>query len=571
MGPLIAIALKSLIVAGAALLILRLAHRRSAADRSLIAHFGLGAMLLLPLGSLLLPPLGVSGPAFLAAEPAAPTNPSIATSPLLDGPSQAMPASTIAEAAPGLFAGIDPVFLLYLLPALILALLTVAAVGRLMVLKGRASVLIEPQWITALAHAQRRMGFKHGTALLTSNELPSPVSWGVMRPVILLNEEAAGAHDQAEAVIAHELAHVAHLDWAKLLLARVVVALFWFNPLAWLLSREAHQLREEAADDAVLAADIDDTDYAQLLVGVARHECRGFLLGAHGVAPAKNSLARRVRRVLDGALERAPGGWRWTSAAAFFAAGMAVPLAALTVISGAQPAAAGVPATRVAAVEADATSPRRSDVVAAVEPIVDAAPSTDATRPVGAPPPTTKIATAPGDAVLHRPDGTVMVASKSGRAVMYGPDGRTYVAEADGTATVYQNGKAVASAHADGARADASAASRIDQAIAKRALGVDKSYASAIRSAMPGVRISERDLVQLKALGVTRDYIRAMSAVGYRNLDVPMLTQLSALRISPSDVARAKRAVGRLPTPEELSGMRAVGVEPEDFDPDDGG
>ena len=48
----------------------------------------------------------------------------------------------------------------------------------------------------------------------------------------------------------------------------VATALFWFNPLVWLLAREAHQLREEAADDSVLAADIPDTDYAQLLVGV---------------------------------------------------------------------------------------------------------------------------------------------------------------------------------------------------------------------------------------------------------------------------------------------------------------
>ena len=221
----------------------------------------------------------------------------------------------------------------YAVPAALLILLTLIALGRLIVLKSRATVLVEPHWLSALAHAQRRMGFKNGTALLTSDDLPSPVSWGLFRPVILLNSEAAESHAEAEAIIAHELAHVANFDWAKLLLARVTVALFWFNPLVWMLAREAHQLREEAADDAVLGADIDDTDYARLLVGVARHECRGLLIGAHGVAPAKNSLARRIKRVLDGALERAPGGWRWTSAAAFFAAGMAVPVAALQVVA----------------------------------------------------------------------------------------------------------------------------------------------------------------------------------------------------------------------------------------------
>ena len=165
---------------------------------------------------------------------------------------------------------------------------------RLIALRARADVLVDGHWLSALARAQRRMGFKHGTALLTSDELASPISWGLMRPVILLNSRAVEASGEAEAIIAHEFAHVARMDWIKLLLARVATALFWFNPLVWVLAREAHQLREETADDAVLAADISDTDYAELLVGVARHECPGLLLGAHGVAPSKSSLARRV-------------------------------------------------------------------------------------------------------------------------------------------------------------------------------------------------------------------------------------------------------------------------------------
>ena len=188
----------------------------------------------------------------------------------------------------------------YAVPAAILLLITALALARLFALRARADVLVDGHWLSALARAQRRMGFKHGTALLTSNELASPISWGLMRPVILLSTQAVEASGEAEAIIAHELAHVARMDWAKLLLTRIATALFWFNPLVWMLAREAHQLREETADDAVLAADIADTDYAQLLVGVARHECPGLFLGAHGVAPSKTSLARRVARVLDG-------------------------------------------------------------------------------------------------------------------------------------------------------------------------------------------------------------------------------------------------------------------------------
>src|SRR5690606_7814402 len=118
-------------------------------------------------------------------------------------------------------------------------------------------------------------------------------------------------------------------DWFKLVLARVAVALFWFNPFAWLLAREAHQLREEAADDAVLAAGVEDTAYASLLVGAARLQSKSRLLGAHGVAPAQNSLAQRVRRVLDRGLDRSAGGNRWAVAVAVGAAALTVPLMTL--------------------------------------------------------------------------------------------------------------------------------------------------------------------------------------------------------------------------------------------------
>ena len=78
-------------------------------------------------------------------------------------------------------------------PASLLLLLTLIALGRLSVLKGRAKVLVDAHWLQALASAQQRMGFKNGTALLTSNELRSPISWGLMRPVILLNTDATKA------------------------------------------------------------------------------------------------------------------------------------------------------------------------------------------------------------------------------------------------------------------------------------------------------------------------------------------------------------------------------------------
>ena len=310
METLIGLALKSLLIAAATLGLLHLTRRRSAADRSWIAHLGLFALVALPLASLALPALSIELPAALHA-PTRPRSrrgacprrwpPSWSIAPLVTHGAAARATSAPQRSTGRPFA--------YAVPVIACSLVTLLALLRLFALRGRAQVLVDPVWLGALAHAQRRMGFKNGTALLTSVRTGSPISWGLMRPVILLNDEALAASGEAEAIIAHELAHVARLDWAKLMLARVATAIFWFNPLAWVLAREAHQLREEAADDAVLAANVADTDYAQLLVGVARHECRGLLLGAHGISPGKGSLRRRVSRVLDaerGARRRGP-------------------------------------------------------------------------------------------------------------------------------------------------------------------------------------------------------------------------------------------------------------------------
>src|SRR5439155_11578907 len=104
---------------------------------------------------------------------------------------------------------------IYAIPAALLLFITFLALARLVALRARAEVLVDAHWLSALARAQRRMGFKHGTALLTSDDLASPISWGLMRPVILLNTRAVEASGEAEAIIAHELAHVARRGWVK--------------------------------------------------------------------------------------------------------------------------------------------------------------------------------------------------------------------------------------------------------------------------------------------------------------------------------------------------------------------
>jgi beta-lactamase regulating signal transducer with metallopeptidase domain len=326
---LIALAAKSAVVGGVTLLLLLALKGRSAAERSWVAHAGLTVLLLLPLGALTLPGWHVA-----ALAPQAPVSVPVASSGATALSAAPGPASASVAAPPAL--SIDPGTLLevlYLLGVGVLFLVVIVGVVRLFALRRRAAVLVDAAWLTALARAQRRMGVKSGAALLVSDEIASPLSWGMLRPTILLNEKVVPLHGDAEAIIAHELAHVVRFDWVKLLLARVVTALYWFNPLVWILARQCHQLREEAADDAVLRSDVPCEDYAALLVGAARHDCKAALFAAHGVAPGHSSLRQRVTRVLDESRRRVPAAAAWAACCLVGASLIGGPLSALTLES----------------------------------------------------------------------------------------------------------------------------------------------------------------------------------------------------------------------------------------------
>ena len=556
METLLGLALKSLLIAGITLGLLHLTRKRSASERSLIAHLGLLALVALPLASLLLPTLSIPVPDALRPAPAieqvaAPAGVTPDQAQVVDPTKVDTVSTPVVSADPATSASFDWTPYAYATPAIALLLITLMALLRLVALRSRAQILVDPTWLTALAHAQRRMGFKNGTALLTSNELSSPISWGLMRPVILLNEEALEARGEAEAIIAHELAHVARLDWAKLMLARVATAIFWFNPLAWVLAREAHQLREEAADDAVLAANIDGADYAQLLVGVARHECKGLLLGAHGVAPGKGSLRRRVGRVLDGTLTRAPATKSWMAG---FGAGMlvmAAPLAALTL------------------------GPKAEDQLTAKD-VVEAEHSSETTTTTGPVQPAEIFSEAEEGTIQNRQDGSTVMRSADGATMtLFAPDAsgrrKLVMRSANGAVMSFADARqapgfdAMMFARTARNRArDDRRHSAIDQAIAMKAVGVTPEYLAGIRRAAPHLGVMDSDdVVELRAVGVTPEYIREMSAAGFGKLDKDELVEARAVGVTGSYI-RSLAAAGIRGSIDDYVQLRAMGVNARD-------
>lgn len=113
--------------------------------------------------------------------------------------------------------------------------------------------------------------------------------------------------DRVSAVLGHELAHIRRGDWAIQLLAELLRAVYWFNPLLWIACARLRQESEQACDDAVLGMGMGAPEYAAHLLDLAR------ALTAHRrlrfPAPAmagRSNLERRVRAMLNARLNRTP-------------------------------------------------------------------------------------------------------------------------------------------------------------------------------------------------------------------------------------------------------------------------
>jgi beta-lactamase regulating signal transducer with metallopeptidase domain len=128
-----------------------------------------------------------------------------------------------------------------------------------------------------------------------------PLTMGVVRSIILLPVDWQEWDDaKLDAVIAHEVSHVARRDALTQRLSLLHRAVFWFSPLAWWLDHHLADLAEQASDEAALACGANRTDYARTLLGFfeALHAAPGRVWW-QGVSMAKAGQAeQRLERIL---------------------------------------------------------------------------------------------------------------------------------------------------------------------------------------------------------------------------------------------------------------------------------
>ena len=230
---------KSSLIAGAGLALSALTGARSASDRAAVLRAAVCLLLALPLFLLV-------GPSLPLAWLAPAETPAVLIAP---GASWSVDLQPVARAT--LNGALPAATSWPLIAALLYSAGLLLVAGRFAVgvwtlnrwtTDGRA--VSHPRWTDAL----RRIDASGRTRLIASPRVAAPLSWGLPPGVVLISEDCLARPETAAAVLAHELAHIRRNDWLFLLLSRLTVALFWFNPLVWALHAALSARTEDAAD-----------------------------------------------------------------------------------------------------------------------------------------------------------------------------------------------------------------------------------------------------------------------------------------------------------------------------------
>ena len=264
-------------------LAIRLLTRRRPAWSCLLWSATLGAVALLPLGTLLGPvlPWGqVPIPHFDGAW-------SLHTGPT----SASLPPAAPITAGPAWWQwAVASLYLLGLAFAL-----TRLGWGLWHLYRLRQSVhLVDAAPVEAL---RRQLGLHNPVQLGVSPLLQTPVLLGWRRPTIALPTAlyAQCTPRALQDIIVHELVHLKRRDPLLNMLSQGVVALYWFHPLVHWAARSLVEMRECACDDWVVAQSGDPLTYAETLLHAAADQRPRLAM----TMARSGRVAKRVERLLD--------------------------------------------------------------------------------------------------------------------------------------------------------------------------------------------------------------------------------------------------------------------------------
>ncbi|HKZ39054.1 MAG TPA: M56 family metallopeptidase [Chryseolinea sp.] len=162
------------------------------------------------------------------------------------------------------------------------------------------SRLVTGDWINRIQELAVQLKIERWISLAESSLIQSPIVIGYFKPMILipLGMLANLSTEQVETIFLHELMHIRRKDYLINLIQSVIEAIFFFNPIVWIISGLMRREREHCCDDAVIKFNGNVRAYAFALASLEESRLSEPGL-AISLGKNKNQLLNRIKRLME--------------------------------------------------------------------------------------------------------------------------------------------------------------------------------------------------------------------------------------------------------------------------------
>jgi len=119
---------------------------------------------------------------------------------------------------------------------------------------------------------ENRLLMIRSISVRVSDKIDTPLTYGIIRPVILLPKSTNWANiNELEYILAHELVHIQRFDSLTKIVMVAALCIHWFNPIVWAFCFLFNRDMEISCDEAVINmfGETSKKGYALTLIGLA--------------------------------------------------------------------------------------------------------------------------------------------------------------------------------------------------------------------------------------------------------------------------------------------------------------
>ncbi len=148
---------------------------------------------------------------------------------------------------------------------------------------------------------KQKIGLKKELKVFLSSKILSPITMGFLRPAVIIPSSLLSGltHEQMEAILLHELAHIKRHDYLLNIFQRVIEIFLFYHPVTWVLSSYISGQREKCCDDMVVKNSKDPIEYAYALTFIQKQKFITKTNLTMALSGHKKHLLSRIKRLIE--------------------------------------------------------------------------------------------------------------------------------------------------------------------------------------------------------------------------------------------------------------------------------